>query len=207
MEGDGLRHFQTALLYKKNLKRSTIFALLIIIFIFQAFPKFNLVQPGAEDVVFTTLTIEDIPVTRQGTRLKPPPKPAVPIPSEDDLIPDDITIEKTELDLNLYPEPIGDGWLSGAPVIFQPRPIYEVIPEYSQELQKKGIQGRVKLHLYINEKGLVEQVVVLENTTGSQLCAEAAKRAAQKGRYLPAKKSGKPTDIWITRSYTFGFRN
>ena len=154
----------------------------------------------------TVLTVEDIPITRQGTPRKPPPRPVVPIPSEDDLIPDDVTIEDTELTYESFSLSSGSGVPLGQINIFQPRPIFEVIPEYSEDLQKKGIEGAVKLHLHIDRTGRVINVVVLENTTGSSVCANAAKEAALKGRYIPAKKDGKPTDLWISRTYTFGLQ-
>jgi len=190
--------------YQKNIRVATIVALAIMISIFQLFPRMNWKKEEPQVVIVSSMHIEHIPITRHGTRKPPPPKPAVPIPSDDEMMPEDITIEETELDLNLYSPLKGEGGPPGAPVVYQPRPIFEVIPEYPQELQRKGIQGLVRLHIHINRYGLVDQVVVLENTTGSPLCARAAKTAALQGRYMPAKSRGKPTDIWITRTYSFG---
>ena len=190
--------------YQRNLRVAAIVALTVVIFVFQIFPRMSWKKETPKVIVIASLHIENIPVTRQGTRKPPPPKPAVPIPSDDELIPEDVTIEKTELDLNLYSPIEGEDGPPGAPIVYQPRPIFEVIPEYPQELQKKGIQGIVKLHIHINKQGLVDQVVVIENTTGSLLCSRSAKNAAMQGRYMPAKSRGKPTDIWITRTYSFG---
>ena len=191
-------------IYQKQIRWAIVIALLLTISAFQLFPTMRWGKKQGENIVFATIEVENIPVTRQGTRKPPPPRPAVPIPSEDELFPEDLTIEETELDLNLYSDILGEGRAPGAPVVYQPRPIYEVIPDYPEELQRKGIQGIVKLHIHINKFGLVDQAVVLENTTGSKLCAESAKKAALQGRYLPAKSKGKPTDIWITRTYSFG---
>ncbi len=191
-------------IYQKSVRISAIVALLLTIAIFQLFPRIDWGEKEEPVVLISSIQVENIPITKQGRRKPPPPKPAVPIPSEDELIPEDITIEETELDLNVYSKIPGAGPIPGAPVVFQPRPIYEVIPEYPAELQKKGVQGIVKLHIHINKLGRVDQVIVLENTTGSPLCARAAKEAALQGRYVPAKSKGKPTDIWITRTYTFG---
>ncbi len=192
--------------YQINLEKATIVALCLVILLFLSFPKFNLPQKEPEEIIFTSLNIEDIPITRQGTRRKPPPKPAVPIPSDDELIPEDLTIEDTEINFDHVSNQVGPGILSGRPAIFQPRPIYEVIPEYPHELQKKGIEGFIKLHLHINKSGRVEMAIVIENTTNSEICANAAKTAALKCRYVPAKSSGKTVDIWITRTYTFGLQ-
>lgn len=192
--------------YLLRIKRATVISLVLIILLFWSFPVIEIKKEENSEIVFTSLNVENIPITRQGTRRKPPPKPAVPIPADDELIPEDLTIEETELDLEQYSQQIGMGLIASAPVVYQPRPIFEVIPEYPQELQKKGIEGIIKLHIHINKYGLVDEVVVLENTTGSRRCALSAKKAALKSRYLPAKKSKKPTDIWITRIYTFGIQ-
>jgi len=208
-KGDILTKFQqdeAKLNYQINVKKALIASLILVILLFLLFPTFDLTKKEETEVVFTSLNIEDIPLTRQGTRRKPPPKPAVPIPSDDDLIPEDLTIEETELNFDLVSEQIGPGLLSGRPAIFQPRPVFEVIPEYPQELQKKGIEGFVKLHLYVDKTGRVIKAIVLENTTNSKICADASVSAALKCRYIPAKSSGKTVDIWIDRTYTFGLQ-
>ncbi len=192
--------------YQVVLEKSTILALILVIILFVLFPKIKVGKLIKVEGIGTALTVEDIPITRQGTPRKPPPRPVVPIPSEDDLIPDDVTIEDTELTYENFSLSSGSGAPLGQINIFQPRPIFEVIPEYSEDLQKKGIEGIIKLHLHIDGTGQVINVVVLENTTGSSVCANAAKEAALKGRYIPAKKDGKPTDLWITRTYTFGLQ-
>jgi TonB family protein len=192
--------------YQLVLEKSTILALVLVIILFVLFPKIKVGNPIKIEGIGTALSVEDIPITRQGTLQKPPPRPVVPIPSEDDLIPDDVTIEDTELTFESFAQSSGLGTAVGQINIFQPRPIFEVIPEYSEDLQKKGIEGLVKLHLHIDQTGKVIDVIILENTTGSSVCGRAAKEAALKGRYIPAKKDGKPTDIWIARSYTFGLQ-
>jgi TonB family protein len=192
--------------YQNALQQSTIVALILVILIFFLFPRIKVVTPKKIVTIGTSITVENIPVTRQGSPRKPPPRPVVPIPSEDEIIPDDVTIDNTELTFENFSLSSGSGAPVGQIDIFQPRPIFEVIPEYSEELQKKGIEGLIQLHLHIDETGRVVDVIVLENTTGSSECAKAAKEAAFKGRYIPAKKDDKPADIWISRTYTFGLQ-
>lgn len=192
--------------YQNALERSTIITLILVILIFFIFPRIKVTKPSKIVTIGTSLTVENIPITRQGSPRKPPPRPVVPIPSEDDIIPDDVTIEDTELTFENFSLSSGSGAPLGQIDIFQPRPIFEVIPEYSEELQKKGIEGLVQLHLHIDQTGRVIDVIVLENTTGSSECAKAATEAALKGRYIPAKKDGKPADLWIARTYTFGLQ-
>lgn len=195
--------------YQINLEKATITSLCLIILLLFLFPRIQLKRPVKIEGPVTSIFVEDIPVTRQGVPRQPPPKPVVPIPSEDESIPEDVTIEDTELDFDQFSLPQGTGGsgiMVGQVEIFQPRPIFEVIPEYSEDLQKKGIEGIVKLHLHIDRFGRVIDVLVLENSTGSNTCSNAASEAAWKGRYIPAKKNGELTDIWITRTYSFGLQ-
>ncbi len=192
--------------YQRVLEKSTIIALILVILIFLMFPRIKVDHPLKMKPLGTSLNFEEIPVTRQGLARKPPPRPVVPIPSEDDVIPNDVTIEDTDLNLDSFSSSSGSGSTLEQITIFQPRPIFEVIPEYPEELQKKGVEGIVKLHLHIDPNGRVIDVIVLENTTNNEVCANAAKVAALKGRYIPAKKDEKTTDLWITRTYTFGLQ-
>ncbi len=192
--------------YQRRLEKSAILALSLFILCFLLCPKFDQTKKEKARVVFTSLSVEDIPVTRQSTRHSSPPKPSVPIPSDDEMIPENLTIDETELDYFLASDGRGTGLTADRPTIFQPRPIFEVIPEYPQELQKKGIEGLVKLHLHVDETGKVVEAIVLENTTNNTLCENAAKAAALKGRYLPAKSTNKKVEMWITRTYTFGLQ-
>jgi len=192
--------------YQINLEKASILALILVILLFLLFPRIKISETIKTEGIGSSITVEDIPITRQGTPRKPPPRPVVPIPSEDDLIPDDVTIADTDLIFEQFSLHQGLGTTIGEINIIQPRPIFEVIPEYPEDLQKKGIEGLVKLHLHIDKSGHVIEVLILENTTDNIASADAAKNAALKGRYIPAKKNNKPTDLWITRIYTFGLQ-
>ena len=192
--------------YLIDIEKATILSFCLVILLFLLFPRYKIQRQKPIATIITSLQVEDIPLTRQGAPRQPPPRPVIPIASEDEFYPDDITIEDTEFTFDDYSLAEGSGLATGRIEIFQPRPIFEVIPEYSEELQKQGIEGIVKLHLHIDQFGLVVEVIVLENSTGSAVCANAAKSAALKGRYVPAKKNGQPADLWITRTYTFGLQ-
>lgn len=192
--------------YLIDIEKATIISFCLVILLFLLFPRYKIQRQKPIATIITSLQVEDIPLTRQGAPRQPPPRPVIPIASEDEFYPDDITIEDTEFTFDDYSLTEGSGLATGRIEIFQPRPIFEVIPEYSEELQKQGIEGIVKLHLHIDQFGLVVEVIVLENSTGSAVCANAAKSAALKGRYVPAKKNGQPADLWITRTYTFGLQ-
>ena len=83
-------------LYQKTIKKSLLISLILIISIFHLFPKFES-QQHEQEIVYINILVQDIPITSQGVFKPPPPKPAVPIPSEDETIPIDETIEETNL--------------------------------------------------------------------------------------------------------------
>ena len=149
--------------------------------------------------------MEMIPQTRQGGGLsRPPTLPQVPIPTEDEYIPDDETIEITRFDL-FEDIPLFDGVGGGGGYrgIGRPRPIREVIPEYPNAERKKGVEGVVILEIFVNAEGRVDSVRVLSNTTRSKRLELSAIEAAYKSLYVPAKRDGRNVPIWIQRPYRF----
>lgn len=91
--------------YKKTFELSLIFTLGILIATFQVARQFSL---APSELKHTNVTIEvaDIPPTEQVRNLPTPPaRPAVPVPTESELVPEDITIQSTNLDLSEVPPP------------------------------------------------------------------------------------------------------
>ncbi|MCI0695297.1 energy transducer TonB [candidate division KSB1 bacterium] len=156
------------------------------------------------------LTVENIPPqTRQfGARRPPPPRPAIPIPTESEMIPEDETIEPTTLDLSIGEiASSGDAEGIGGGQIIPPRPLVFVVPEFSEEDRKKNIHGEVKVSLEIDVTGKVVKAVVIENTTGSGRCAQAALRAALASRFTPARNVQGPVKYWLIQPYRFDLKN
>jgi protein TonB len=188
--------------------------LLIIIVGFKFFPfaleKQNVVIAARENV-----TIEDIEQTRQENRPPPPPKPPVPIeaPSAEAL--DDIPLTSSELDItqDVAPPPPpkameGD---MGEDEYFM---VVEELPEliggyeglmkrlvYPQVALRAGIQGRVQLLAYVNERGGVDKVEVISGLAGG--CTEAAIDAVKQSKFLPGKQRGRPVKVKVAMSIRF----
>ena len=186
--------------YELTLKKSLALSLLLITIIFLLFPKFEAAKKQISQQIDVVLDIEDIPVTRQGRRSPPPAEPAVPIPTEEESIPEDLTIEPTQLSYN-YVAASEEG--RGVGVTIGPRPIEDVFPEYPEEEKKKGIQGVIELYLKVDIYGNVVDVKVLRNTTNSLKLLQAAIRAAYRTKFMPARKGSQPVTIWTTRVYKF----
>lgn len=157
-------------------------------------------RPG----IGTIASIEMVPATRRGALRRPPNLPVVPIPSEDEYLPEDETIETTELDL-LEAIPLfdgsGDGSIMGGGM--GPRPIREVIPEYPKAEQRRGVEGIIELSILVNRQGYVDSVKVVSNSTSSQVLEQAAIHAALRSQYVPAKRDGEKVARWIRRPYRF----
>jgi TonB family protein len=156
------------------------------------------------------LTVENIPPqTRQlGARRPPPPRPAIAVPTENELIPEDETIAPTTLDLSIGEiASAGEAEGIGGGQIIPPRPLAFVVPEFSEEDRKKNIHGEVKVSLEIDITGKVAKALVIENTTGSERCAQAALRAALASRFTPARNAQGPVKYWLIQPYRFDLKN
>ena len=151
-----------------------------------------------------TLTMYVTPQTTQGGLRKPPTLPQIPIPSEDEYIPEDETIEITRLDMfeNLL-EGFRCSGKGSYHVRSSPRPILEVIPEYPSAERKRGVEGDVILEILVNYEGRVDSVQVLSNTTTSKRLELSAIEAAYKSRYIKIGRKGNNGPIWIERPYRF----
>ena len=193
--------------YTLNVKRAVVITLVLLNSLVLLSPKVKL---KSEDVTPPQITIdvENIPITRQSRRTPPPPRPTVPVPSDDETIPEDETIEETTLKYTTF----YDDFPNGVPAfkgirITPPKPLALAFPEYPEKEKKRGVQGVVKLSVHVSKRGKVIEVVVLENTTGSEKCAQAAIEAAYGSRYFPAKEGNKFVSYWISQPYSFGLRN
>jgi len=188
--------------YGINIRKSLVITLLFFNLVVLFSPRVN-VQVEQPDPPKIIIDVADVPPTKQARRSPPPPKPTVPVPSDKESVPEDATIEETTLKYTtVYDDLPGTPEFAGVPVT-PPRPIAWVFPEYPESEKERGVHGVVKLSLHVDETGRVVEAIVLDNTTGSRKCAEAAKEAALGSRFFPAKEGGKPVDYWITQPYRF----
>ncbi len=193
--------------YVRNRDIATIAALMLVILLMRLSNEVEVIS-RAPKIPTRLVTVENIPKTLHSRRKPPPARPAVPIPTDEETIPEDLTLEPIDPTFFIESDDDGGGGEGdrglGAPTLTPPRPIAWVIPEFPASEKKRGVNGEVKLSLEIAPTGRVLQAVVLENTTGSALCAQAAVKAALASRYIPAKEDGKPVTYWHTQVYRFG---
>lgn len=79
----------------------------------------------------------------------------------------------------------------GAP-LYQSQPQYLTPPQppkYPRLARKRGIEGRVLLHVMIDRQGAVTELSV-ERSSGSALLDRAARKAVQRWQFVPARQNG-----------------
>ena len=202
------------LTYRKTFWTCTGISVLLHAAIFGIFPSF---EPDAyakseEPIV---IQLEEIPETKQERRPPPPARPVVPIATDDPDVPDDVTIEDTDLDLDLDdlapPPPLEDLvdeveleeeeeivelWR----VEKQPVVTKQVWPEYPDIARKANITGKVFVTALIGKDGKVEQVGKI---IGPDVFHEVAKAATLKFEFEPAIQNDKPVKVWVSLPFTF----
>ncbi|MBN2012385.1 TonB family protein [candidate division KSB1 bacterium] len=187
--------------YRRTLEWGYFIALSGSILLLHTIPHYES-KSQKTHVVQLNISVQDIPLTQQGTFKPPPLKPAVPIPVENESIPLDETINVTEL--NFDNSPISDNGFVGASQQFiAPQAFAGAVAEYPPDDYKNKVTGEVKLNALIDKRGRVKEIIVLENTTGSNACAKAAIEAANKSRYYPARRGKEIVEAWVTMRITF----
>jgi len=189
-----------------------LISVFLLIAAFLLFPRFI-----AEEQVLQQqeIVIEqiDIPQTQQADTPPPPSRPSVPIESESDDLDDDITIAETDLeDFEAWDDaPPPPTTNSGPRVKFIPYddpPVARsaINPRYPEIAQEAGIEGTVIVQAFINDKGIVEETLILKGVPNTGL-DEAAMEAIRDTRFKPAKQRDRPVGVWISIPVHFTLTN
>jgi len=192
--------------YRKVLEASLVIAMAILIIVFYSFKKFEAKYELEKKVDVKIETIE-IPQTEQIHRPPPPARPSIPVASEDEDIPDELTIDETEIDfsqpLNQAPPPPPE---EDEPIVEfyalseKPEVIKRVEPKYPDLARKAGIEGMVVVKVLIGTKGNVEKVEVVKS---HPMLDDAAVAAAKQFKFKPGKQRDRYVKVWMTIPFTF----
>jgi protein TonB len=159
-------------------------------------------------VKLEAVQVEEIPQTQQSRSAPAPSRPSVPIASEDEDLPEDETIDFTDLDLESEPPPpppppdqIDDSVPVFVPHDEPPQPIggYQAIQRklvYPEIARKAGVEGRVMIWAQIGEDGSVVRTRVMKSL-GPNGCDEAAMKAIRDVKWKPAMQRDKPVRVWV----------
>lgn len=194
--------------YKRIIELSLVLALLICILVFQAFKKFEKKKLKKEFEAVKIETLE-VPQTQQEQIAPPPARPAIPIESESEDIPDDVTIEDTDINFDEIPPPpppppdeTDESAIIFVPYDEPPEPIggFAAIQSklvYPEIARKAGIEGTVTVQARISDNGEVIDTRILV-PLGNSGCNEAAIAAIRAVKWKPAKQRDKPVTVWVS---------
>lgn len=201
--------------YKKIFELSLVISLAIMIIALQGFKKFEEKEVVIEKKL-SHLDIEEVPQTQQQKSAAPPSRPTVPIPSEDETLPEDETIDDTMLDLSEEapppPPPPSDQsvQVKFIPHDEPPRPIggYSAIQRsltYPEIALKAGVEGQVLIWAFVDKTGNVKNTLV-KKSLGNNGCDEAAVKAIMSVKWKPAKQRDDPVGVWVMVPVEFKLR-
>lgn len=191
--------------YQKWLEAALIVALLLTIGLFYAFKRFES-SVTLNKVVDKEIETIEIPPTQQIQKPPPPAKPKIPVESEDEDIPEDLTIEEETFDFEAEVEDLPPPPEEEEPIVpfyalsEKPEEIKRVNPKYPELAKKAGIEGTVVVKVLVNTKGDVEQVEVLKS---HPLLDESAIEAAKQFKFKPGKQRDKFVKVWVSIPFNF----
>tara|TARA_B100000959_G_scaffold80458_1_gene85747 strand:- start:850 stop:1464 length:615 start_codon:yes stop_codon:yes gene_type:complete len=191
--------------YPIVIRLTSLMGIGLVILNFLVFPRFgnSLEFDDVEQIIIENI---DIPQTQQIDNTPPPARPSIPVPSDDEDIAEDLTLDELDFDdfsnLDAPPPPP-----SGPKVVFIPyddppvamSPIRPLYPEIAQEA---GIEGVVVVQAFIDEKGRVKETLILKGVPNTGL-DEAAMAAIRKTRFRPAKQRERAVGVWISIPVNF----
>ncbi len=161
---------------------------------------------------FSAIEIEEIPETVQLRQPPAPQRPQIPIATESEDIPEDVTIMDTELDLDAPPLPpppppgARTGHLEESPVFMvweeAPQLIKMVTPVYPRLARQANVTGRVYLQIIVDEEGnVLDAQVVAANP--ADIFNEAAITAVLQWKYKPARQRDRPIKVTMGQLVEF----
>ena len=190
--------------YPVVIRATSLVGIFSVIIMFLIFPRFlnTIVFDDVDQVIIDSI---DIPQTQQIDQAPPPARPSIPVPSDDEDIADDLTIDEMdfdEIDWEAPPPPPSGPKVKFIPYDDPPRAIGGIRPVYPEIEQEAGIEGVVVVQAFIDEKGRVKETIILKGIPNTGL-DEAAMEAIRKTRFKPAKQRERPVGVWISIPVNF----
>jgi len=119
------------------------------------------------------------------------PKPAMEQPSEPTLTPPDIVIDTQSA---APPVPMAPATPTAPPVSAAAASIdrTHTTPPYPDAERRNGVQGTVRLHIYVTAQGTVSNATVVSSSGNAELDSNAVSWVIAHWKYKPALASGTP---------------
>ena len=191
--------------YPVVIRLTTLIGIGLIISNFLLFPRFgnNLEFEDVDQIIIENI---DIPQTQQIDNTPPPARPSIPVPSDDEDIADDLTLDELDFDdfsnLDAPPPPPSGPRVVFIPYDDPPVAMSPIRPAYPEIAQEAGIEGVVVVQAFIDEKGRVKETLILKGVPNTGL-DEAAMEAIRKTRFRPAKQRERAVGVWISIPVNF----
>jgi len=198
--------------YRKHMDIAVVVALVILIGMFYAFQKSNVVYTLTEQEE-KVMEVIDAPPQTQAEMQAAPSGPSIPVEAESEDEIDDETIDNTELafeemvtDEPPPPPPDADDDIIVPFAAVSDRPVLKkrIAPIYPELAKKAGLEGMVTVSVLIGTDGRVEQVKVLKSIP---MLDEAAISAAKQYEFTPAKQRDRVVKVWMAIPIVFKLKN
>ncbi len=197
--------FDLKLDYQKVIELSFISTLMFLILTFQVAKQINL-QTKAVAKVDVKIEVADIPPTEQFKKPPPPPRPSVPIPTEEESVPEDLTIASTNIDLSDIPPPPSPPEdeetifvaYDEAPQIIGGFAALQKYLKYPVVAQKAGVEGVVFVKVLVGIDGRTEKTAIIKAKPAGMGFEKSAMSAIQKVKWVPAKQRDRKIRVWVS---------
>ncbi len=194
--------------YYRVLQISFIVSLSLLILAFKTFPDLKVAKVPSELPPDIPVVV-DIPPTERDSP-PPPPRPPIPIEASIDDLPDDIEMDPTDLDVDVdVPPPPPPPKVDDEEEIPIFIAVADVLPEpiggvsaiqrkivYPEIAKRAGVQGRVFVKAYVDEKGNVKKVELVKGIGAG--CDEEALSAVKNSLFNPGQQRGRNVKVQVT---------
>ena len=177
----------------------------LVIMNFLIFPRFHNTMEfeSVDQIIIENI---DIPQTQQIDNTPPPARPSIPVPSDDEDIADDLTLDELDFDdfsnMDAPPPPPSGPKVAFIPYDLAPRAKTAIKPIYPEIAQEAGIEGVVVVQAFIDERGRVKETLILKGVPNTGL-DEAAMDAIRRTKFHPAEQRERPVGVWISIPVNF----
>jgi len=183
--------------YRKRLELGLVIALSLLLALVCVVPR-RLANPEV-DTIYIDFDIENVeipPPTRQHARIAPPHLPQLPIPTEDEWLPDEATIDESTLDLAFLdlPEPPSELPYDGRRVVFRAK-------KKEKHTERRRTNKDIILALLVDINGQVDSLYVVKNPSGDEDVLAEAIRTAYRTRFVDDRPKKNKTFHWIRRKF------
>jgi len=191
--------------YPITVRLAILSGIILVTIAFLLFPRF-LATVEFEKIKQIEIETIDIPQTEQIDNTPPPARPSIPVPSDDEDIAEDLTLDELDFDdfsnLDAPPPPPSGPKVKFIPYDDPPVAITPIRPVYPEIAQEAGIEGVVVVQAFIDKKGRVKETLILKGVPNTGL-DEAAMEAIRNTRFRPAKQRERSVGVWISIPVNF----